>query len=104
MHPCSGTRGRGETDPYLWNVRMDKPLRNVWSSRQLEGPASGSDNEEGEVGQTIRLGIDVACRAEHQASCADATGDFLWSGWRFRTTTAELERLWAKLPEDAEVT
>jgi transposase len=56
------------------------------------------------VGQTIRLGIDVACRAEHQASCADAAGEFLWSGWRFRTTPADLERLWAKIPEGADVT
>lgn len=56
------------------------------------------------MGQTIRLGIDVACRADHQASCADATGEFLWSGWRFKTTSADLERLWAKIPEGAEVT
>jgi len=50
------------------------------------------------------LGIDVACRAAHQASLADATGEFLWSGWRFRTTVAELETLWSKIPEGAEVT
>lgn len=56
------------------------------------------------MGQTIRLGIDVACRADHQASCADGAGEFLWSGWRFRTTTADLERLWAKMPTGAEVT
>lgn len=24
----------------------------------------------------MRLGIDVACRADHQASCADAAGEF----------------------------
>ena len=56
------------------------------------------------MGQTIRLGIDVACRADHQASCADAAGEFLWSGWRFRTIPRDLERLWAKVPEGAEVT
>jgi transposase len=56
------------------------------------------------VGETIRVGIDVACRADHQASCADAAGEFLWSGWRFRTTPKDLERLWAKIPEGAEVT
>ena len=33
----------------------------------------------------IRLGIDVACRAAHQASCADEAGVFAWSGHRFRT-------------------
>ena len=74
-------------------------------SRQLGGPAIGASKKgRGEVGQTIRLGIDVACRADHQASCADATGEFLWSGWRFRTTPADLERLWAKVPDGAEGT
>jgi transposase len=52
----------------------------------------------------VRLGIDVACRAHHQASSADEQGQFLFSGWRFRTTAADLERLWAKLPAGAEVT
>ena len=51
----------------------------------------------------VRLGIDVACRADHQASLAGADGEFLWSGWRFRTTPADLEALWAKLPAGAEV-
>lgn len=51
----------------------------------------------------VRLGIDVACRADHQASLADERGEFVWSGWRFKTTPADLERLWAKLPAGAEV-
>lgn len=51
----------------------------------------------------VRLGIDVACRADHQASLAAADGEFLWSGWRFRTTPADLEALWAKVPDGAEV-
>lgn len=51
----------------------------------------------------VRLGIDVACRADHQASLADERGEFLWSGWRFKTTNADLERLWAKIPAGAEV-
>ncbi|MEU4744379.1 IS110 family transposase [Actinosynnema sp. NPDC023658] len=50
----------------------------------------------------MRLGIDVACRAAHQASLADATGRYLWSGRRFRTTVEDLERLWAMLPEGTE--
>jgi transposase len=50
----------------------------------------------------LRLGIDVACRAANQASLADETGEFAWSGWRFKATPAELEELWAKLPEGAE--
>jgi transposase len=51
----------------------------------------------------VRLGIDVACRADHQASLAGIDGEFVWSGWRFRTTPRDLEALWAKLPGDAEV-
>lgn len=51
----------------------------------------------------VRLGIDVACRADHQASLADERGEFVWSGWRFRSTPADLHRLWAKVPEGAEV-
>ena len=51
----------------------------------------------------VRLGIDVACTAAHQASLADERGEFLWSGWKFRTTTADLERLWAKIPAGARV-
>ncbi|MGH7920944.1 MAG: IS110 family transposase, partial [Candidatus Dormibacteraceae bacterium] len=53
----------------------------------------------------IRLGIDVACRAAHQASCADEAGNVLWAGHRFRTDPVELDALWAKLPtERCEVT
>jgi transposase len=52
----------------------------------------------------VWLGVDVACRAEHRASLADDRGEFLFSAWRFRTTPADLERLWAKLPAGAEVT
>ena len=52
----------------------------------------------------VRLGVDVACRAAHQASLADEQGRFIWSGWKFTTTTAELEKLWAKVPGGAEVT
>jgi hypothetical protein len=52
----------------------------------------------------VRLGIDVACRTDHGASLADDRGEFLWSSWRFRTTTVDLERLWAKIPDGARVT
>ena len=38
----------------------------------------------------VRLGIDLACRADHRASLADERGEFLWSSWKFRTTTADL--------------
>ena len=49
----------------------------------------------------IRLGVDVACRAAHQVSCADEHGVMLWVGHRFRTDPDELEALWRKLPPDA---
>lgn len=48
------------------------------------------------------LGIDVACRAAHQASLADQAGQYIWVGRRFRTTAADLEALWGILPEDVE--
>ena len=51
----------------------------------------------------VRLGIDVACTAKHQASLADETGGFLWQGWKFRTASAELEALWDKIPDGADV-
>jgi transposase len=43
------------------------------------------------------LGIDLACRAAHQASLARADGTFVWSGRKFFTRTSELEDLWSKL-------
>lgn len=52
----------------------------------------------------VTLGVDVACRATHQASLADETGEFLWSGRRFRTTPDELEELWDQIPDAADVT
>lgn len=52
----------------------------------------------------VRLGIDVACQADHQASLADERGQFLWSAWRFRTTPGDLKRLWAKIPTGTQVT
>jgi transposase len=56
-----------------------------------------------EAVEQVRLGIDVACVAKHQASLADEAGRFLWQGWRFRTDPAELEALWAKIPDGAAV-
>ena len=49
----------------------------------------------------IRLGVDVACRAAHQASLADEQGRVLFVGHRFRTDPDELDTLWARLPKDA---
>ena len=43
----------------------------------------------------LRLGVDIACRAAHQASLADVRGEFLWSGRSFRTAPRDLDQLWA---------
>ena len=52
----------------------------------------------------VRLGIDVACHAAHQASLSDQAGEFAWTGRRFRTTPADLQPLWHAIPDDASVT
>jgi transposase len=57
-----------------------------------------------ELAVQMTLGIDVACRAAHQASLADEVGRLAWSGRRFRTTAADLQRLWESIPQDAAVT
>jgi transposase len=48
---------------------------------------------------SMTLGIDVACRAEHQATFA-VNGRPVWRGRKFFTRPAELERLWADLDLD----
>ena len=53
---------------------------------------------------SLRLGIDIACRAAHQVSLADEQGRFIWTGRRFRTTPQDLDRLWAMLPEGTDPT
>lgn len=52
----------------------------------------------------VYLGVDVACVAAHRASLADEQGSFLWTGWRFHSRPGELELLWEKIPDEAEVT
>jgi transposase len=59
--------------------------------------------KEDQIDVRVRLGIDVACRADHQASLAGVDGEFIWSGWRFRTTPTDLTALWEKIPAGAEV-
>ena len=51
----------------------------------------------------MTLGIDVACRAAHQASLADEAGRFAWSGRKFRTSVTDLTRLWESVPPGASV-
>jgi len=50
----------------------------------------------------LRMGIDIAVRAPHQASLADERGELLWSGHRFRSTVTDLVRLWERLPSGTE--
>ena len=45
----------------------------------------------------LTLGIDLACRAAHQASLARPDGTFVWSGRKFFTRPAELEKLWKEI-------
>ena len=52
----------------------------------------------------VSIGIDIACRTAHQASCADESGALLWTGHRFTTGVESLEKLWAKIPSGAAVT
>lgn len=52
----------------------------------------------------LHLGIDVACRASHRATCTDAAGEIQFSGRRFTTTADDLERLWDGLPSTDDVT
>src|SRR5215468_2889132 len=61
------------------------------------GPRPATAKEELAVQMT--LGIDVACRAAHQASLADETGRFVWSGRRFQITAADLNQLWEQIPQ-----
>jgi len=45
----------------------------------------------------LTLGIDLACRAAHQASLAGPDGTFVWTGRKFFTRPADLQRVWADL-------
>jgi len=47
----------------------------------------------------LTLGIDVACRAAHQAALA-RDGVIVWRGWKFFTRPADLDRLWGELAVD----
>ena len=44
----------------------------------------------------LTLGIDVACRADHQATLA-VDGRPVWRGRRFRSRSTDLDRVWADL-------
>ncbi|MEO5665696.1 MAG: IS110 family transposase [Nocardioides sp.] len=47
----------------------------------------------------MTLGIDVACRADHQATLA-VDGRPVWRGRRFRSSSTDLDRLWDDLDVD----
>lgn len=81
-------------------VAVGSLLVNVWYGIPEASAGAGKHNSDidGGRGLKLNLGIDIACRAAHQASLADERGEFVWSGRRFRTTPTELARLWAMLP------
>ena len=63
-------------------------------------PAPESTNSLLDVKKACRgltLGIDLACRAAHVASLAGPDGVLVWTGRKFFTRPADLERLWADL-------
>ena len=76
--------------------------------RSVSGPGPVDTVIVGEKGammsMMMTLGIDVAVSAKHRATLADDRGAYVWSGHGSRTTPQELERLWARVPEGAEVT
>lgn len=43
------------------------------------------------------LGIDLACRAAHQASLARTDGTYVWTGKKFFTRPVDLDDLWADI-------
>jgi transposase len=45
----------------------------------------------------LTLGIDLACRAAHQASVARPDGTYVWTGRKFFTRPADLQRIWDDL-------
>lgn len=70
---------------------MDSYLRNVWAMPAL---ASSHTISRKDIVQ-FTLGIDLACRAAHQASLARPDGTFVWTGRRFFTRPVDLQKLWA---------
>jgi transposase len=81
-------------------------IANVWCAALLAGAVfrvvTGTIHKRRTDGMKIRFGIDVACRAAHQASCADEQGQMLFVGHRFHTDPDELEPLRRTLPENAD--
>jgi transposase len=63
-------------------------------------PVKGTADELRSSIVILRMGIDIAVRAPHQASLADERGGLVWSGHRFRTTAVDLAALWQRLPVD----
>ena len=88
-------------------VTIGSLIANVWCSHfslvwSCPGPTTKS-NDRGGTRLKIRLGVDVACRAAHQASLADEQGRFLFVGHRFGTDPDELDTLWARRQNEIKV-
>ena len=52
----------------------------------------------------MTLGIDVACRAAHQASLADGSGRFAWCGGGSARPWLTWSRLWQSVPDGVPLT
>ena len=63
-------------------------------SRLTKGPCHGGS----EVGHRRRLSGRPPGQPGRRARCV------IWSSWKFRTSTTDLERLWAKIPDGVSVT
>jgi hypothetical protein len=81
-------------------VRVDSCLQNVWAAPPRSGQKTQILDGKGRSAVRLTLGVDVACRAAHQASLAGPDGTLVWSGRKFFTRPADLERLWDDLDLD----
>lgn len=82
---------------------MDSCLQNVWAVPFWS--VTPLLTERKDTGMSKTLGIDVACRAAHQASLA-IEGKVVWSGRKFFTRPEDLQKLWndLDLADPAELT
>jgi hypothetical protein len=79
------------TGPHWWGSL----LANVWcASTSIGGSAAGDVSGQQRSLVILRMGVDIAVRAPHQASLTDERGQLLSSGHRFRTTATDLDALY----------
>jgi transposase len=79
---------------------VDSCLRNVWAVPSPKQAWCARIRVMEGTRVELTLGIDVACRAAHQASLARPDGSYVWTGRKFFTRPADLEALWAAIGLD----